>query len=307
MKQFMKQTFISSKRLQKPLIFIGPGRSGSTIISEFILIHELLAWPSNHTELYPKLTFLNLLRPLFDNRYWRIIGEKGQLNRTRIFNNLLPRPAEAYPFWNRITPPSVDFARDFLIGKTATAEDANRIRGIIDRLVKMQGKSRFSMKITGPGRIGYLKSIFPDAIFINVIREPAATVQSLLKVPFWHELGIDKLWWQGAYSEEEIAQFQTFIDNPVATTAFQLNKILTTTRWEAEQLDAKMLTINYEQFVSEPRDTLSEIMQFAELPPSDWIEEKLRLSPVHDRNRKTQFSPEDQLTIDTLCPKPGPS
>jgi hypothetical protein len=274
----------NDQRLSNPIIFIGPGRSGSTIISEVILSHESLAWPSNYQEHFPGVAMVNLLRPLFDNRYWRVTGEKGQLNKVRFLNTLLPRPAEAFPFWDRVTRSEVDFSRGFLLDEIATDKEKSRIRKTVSRIVAWQGKQRFSMKITGPGRICYLQSIFPDAQFVNVVRDPIATVHSLLKVPFWKDLGMHRLWWTGAYSESEVAMFEKIKDDPVASTSFQLSKVLKTTEVEAERCDARMLTIPYEQFVENPRECIEEICKFLDLELSKHLLEKLEQTSIHDRN-----------------------
>lgn len=288
--------------LEKPVIFIGPGRSGSTIISEFVLIHESLGWPSNHLERLPHAPWVNLLRRPFDNRYWRMIGEKSQLNRTRHFNEAIPRPAEAYPFWEAITAPETDFARGFLLDRRADAAERTRVRRELGRMVAWQGKQRLGMKLTGPGRIGYLQSILPDARFINIVRDPVATVHSMLKVPFWRNLGMHRIWWTGAYSAAELAHFEQLRADPVAATAFQLAKVLETTQQEARACGARMLTLDYEAFVTDPRETVSQIMAFAALAPSRWVERKLGQARVHDRNRKARIDAADETTIRTLVP-----
>jgi hypothetical protein len=276
----------NDSRLASPVIFIGPGRSGSTIISEIILAHESLAWPSNHQEYLPRTALVNLLRPLFDNRLWRVIGEKGQLNKTRFLNCLLPLPAEAFPFWESLTRPGIDFSRGFLLGEVADDAEKRRIRKAVARIVAWQGKQRFSMKITGPGRIGYLQSIFPDARFINVVRDPVATVRSLLAVPFWRDLGMHQLWWTGAYSEEEIARFESLKSDPVAATAFQVAKVLKTTLEEAQSCDANLLTVRYEDFVASPAATVGDVCSFLDLSASAMLQQKLRQTAVHDRNHR---------------------
>ena len=275
-------------RLASPIIFIGPGRSGSTIISEVILAHESLAWPSNHQEYLPRTASVNLLRRLFDNRFWRVTGEKGQLNQTRFLNSLLPFAAEAFPFLESLTRTEIDFSRGFLLGEVANDDEKRRIRSAVSRIVRWQGKQRFSMKITGPGRIGYLQSVFPDARFVNVVRDPVATVRSLLAVPFWRDLGMHQLWWTGAYSEEEIARFETLKTDPVAATAFQVAKVMKTTLAEAEQCEANLLTVHYEDFVNDPGKAVHEICAFLDLSVSANLQEKLRKTAVHDRNRRKQ-------------------
>ena len=119
-----------------PLIVIGPGRSGSTVISEVLFAHEDLAWPSNYLETFPGLPALDGLRRVFDNRMWRVLGERGQLNRTQFLNTLIPWPAEAYPFWERLTRPEIDFARSFLLDQRATVAERARIRRAVTQLVE---------------------------------------------------------------------------------------------------------------------------------------------------------------------------
>jgi LPS sulfotransferase NodH len=272
-------------RLERPLVFIGPGRSGSTVISEVVLAHEQLGWPSNYLEYRPRSAWVNLANRLLDNGWWRLVGEKSQLNRTRHLNTLLPRPAEAYPFWAALTGPDVDFARGFLLDRRPTPAARERVRRTLRRMLAWQGKPRLGMKFTGPGRIGYLSALFPGARFVNVVRDPVATVQSLLKVPFWAQQGMHRLWWTGAYSDAELADYAALRDDPVASTAFQLGKILRTTRAEAAACGVPMLTVAYEEFVARPRETVAQVLEFAGLPPSRWIERKLDGMQVHDRNR----------------------
>src|SRR5436305_12352172 len=97
------------KRISKPIIIIGSGRSGTTIISEIIFRHESLAWPSNYQEKFPSLPETNLLRSFFDNRLWHVLGQKPQLNKVSSFNKFLFKHAEAYHFWEYLTGPRIDF------------------------------------------------------------------------------------------------------------------------------------------------------------------------------------------------------
>lgn len=274
--------------LDKPIIFIGPGRSGSTIISEFIMMHEQLAWPTNYLDVYPNADWSNNLRSLFDNRFWRLSGEKGQINQTRLFNDRMLRPAEAYAFWERLSRKQINFSRGFLLGETATEDEKKHIRSVFANLVAAQGRQRLAIKTTGPGRIAYLQSIFPDAIFINVIRDPDATVRSLLNIPFWKDLGMHQLWWTGAYSKAELKHYQNIHHDAELSTAFQLKKILQTTQQEARQCDANITTIHYEDFVKKPAEVVQQILQITGLPASKWIDKKLKNTAVHNRNHSRQ-------------------
>ena len=269
--------------MSKCTIFIGPGRSGSTIVSEFVLAHEDLAWPVHYLEFLPGAPQLDLFRRAFDNRYWSLTGEKAQINKTRFMNMLIPYPAEAYAFWERILPDGTDFSRSFLLGETATAEQAAKVNRAISGMVRRQGRDSFAMKFTGPGRIGYLKSIFPDARFINVVRDPVATVNSLMKVGFWKENGMRELWWRGAYSALELEEYEFLRRDPAMGTAYQLRKILRTTEREAADVGADMLTVRYEDFCTDAERAVGEILDFAGLPASPAIERKVATTTLYDR------------------------
>ncbi|HAS6343361.1 TPA: sulfotransferase [Vibrio vulnificus] len=277
-------------RLSAPIIFIGPGRSGSTVISEFVMAHHSLGWPDNYCEWFPSLPSLAWLTRLTNNSLWYLSGEKAQLNHTLPLNNLLPRPAEAWPLWQKITRDEIDFSRGFLLHQRASAEEKQRICRYLNQHLRAQGKPRLAMKFTGPGRVEYLSSIFPDALFINVVREPAATVNSLLKVPFWQAQGLHQLWWQGAYSNRELETYQQIRHDPVCSTAFQLSKILKTTEEEIARTKVKSLTVHYEDFVRDPQFIVHQIMHFCHLPPCERVRNKLRNSPIRDQNKAAKVS-----------------
>ncbi|EIX4887696.1 sulfotransferase [Vibrio vulnificus] len=277
-------------RLSAPIIFIGPGRSGSTVISEFVMAHHSLGWPDNYCEWFPSRPSLAWLTRLTNNSLWYVSGEKAQLNHTLPLNNLLPRPAEAWPFWQKITRDKIDFSRGFLLHQRASTEEKQRIRTYLNQHLRAQGKPRLAMKFTGPGRVEYLSSIFPDALFINVVREPVATVNSLLKVPFWQAQGLHQLWWQGAYSNHELETYQQIRHDPVCSTAFQLNKILKTTEEEISRTKVKSLTVHYEDFVRDPQFIVHQIMHFCHLPPCERVRNKLRNSPIRDQNKAAKVS-----------------
>ena len=277
-------------RLSAPIIFIGPGRSGSTVISEFVMAHHSLGWPDNYCEWFPSLPSLAWLTRLTNNSLWYLSGEKAQLNHTLPLNNLLPRPAEAWPLWQKITRDEIDFSREFLLHQRASAEEKQRIRRYLNQHLRAQGKPRLAMKFTGPGRVEYLSSIFPDALFINVVREPVATVNSLLKVPFWQAQGLHQLWWQGAYSNRELETYQQIRHDPVCSTAFQLSKILKTTEEEIARTKVKSLTVHYEDFVRDPQFIVYQIMHFCHLPPCERVRNKLRNSPIRDQNKAAKVS-----------------
>src|SRR3954467_13657834 len=266
--------------LEKPIIIFGSGRSGTTIISEIIFQHEHLAWHSNYQELFTHSTRINYLRRLFDNKWWRLVkfwSFVGVSKNTRqkwgsYLNLFIFNPIERYAFWEYITGPRIDFSRGFLFGERVTAEEKKRIRSHLTKQVKYQGRKRLIMKFTGPARIEYLTSIFPDAIFVSITREPIATVRSWLEVGFWQTKGINRLWWTGAYSPEEEAEAEKLKNDPALITAFQYKKLMETTAYEIEKLGLQVYESRYEDFVKDPHTFIHKLMDYMQLPTSKHVD-----------------------------------
>jgi hypothetical protein len=285
--------------LTKPIIFIGVGRSGTTIISEIIFQHDALAWPSNYQTKYPDKIWVNKIRPLLDNRLWSFRGKKPQLNKIPFYNKYTFKPDESYTFWNHITDLPIEFSRNFLLNEYASANKNQHIREIFKRLVKYQKRSRLAFKITGPGRIGYLHSIFPDAIFIEITREPFANIHSLLKAPFWKDRGMHQLWWQGAYTEQEQKLALNLKNKPALLTALQYCKVRQKTIEEAEMHKVEIYSFSYEDFIKNPTKILSQILSVTGLNNSSCIDKYLRNNKIYDRqiNPLNFFDEQEQIEL----------
>ena len=65
----------------------------------------------------------------------------------------------------------IDFAKQHLIDQTVSKSCRKRLINAAKSILYWAGKTRFSAKLTGPSRINYLKSIFPRAKFMHMIRD----------------------------------------------------------------------------------------------------------------------------------------
>ena len=279
----------NEKLLEKPIIFFGSGRSGTTVISEIIFQHEDLAWHSNYQELFPTFAGINYLRHLFDNKLWRKIGMNTQ-NNSSFTNYMLFRPIERYDFWKAVTGPRIDFARGFLLNEKATDEEREHIRTSFAKMVKYQNRKRLALKITGPARLEYLMSIFPDAQFIYITREPVAVVRSWMRVN-WDDQITNQLWWEGVYTEEELKKASELSSNKYLFAAFQLIKILETTEAEIEKMQPDIYNTSYEEFVKDAFAFTNNMMQYLHLQPSAHIDNFIRKIAAISREKNKQAVP----------------
>lgn len=283
-------------RIEKPIIFIGTGRSGTTIISEIIMRHRDLAFPSNYQKKFFKYPKINLIRKAFDNKFWRIYGQKKQLNKVSILNKYIFKPTEAYKMWDYLTGDDIDFSRSFLLNKKETNERISFIHGYFQKMIKYQNKKRLAFKITGPSRMEYLLSIFPDAYFIILKRKPIPIIGSFLKVDFWKNLGFNKLWWTGAYSEREENWANENKDNPKLLAAFQVKKLHEVTKLECKKCNPNYIEVNYEDFVKKPQEEIIRILDFVNLEVDvaclNYIEE----NRIYNRNKlDSEYFNEEEL------------
>jgi len=276
--------------LKRPIIFIGFPRSGTTIISETIFQHEALAWISNYQDRVPSSSAINLIRFFFQNRFWDVRGKKRQLNSVPLLNRYIFRPVEGYNFWDYLT--GKNFSRSFLYELKEVPEKVEEIRSFFDEMVRMQGRERIVMKLTGPPRLTYLHSIFPDACFIKIKRKPLPTLRSLLKVNFWDEGGGEhKLWWKGnVYKNKELDFIRSLDEHKAAfLAAIQYYKVDEVQKKEAELCNCRIYEVCYEEFISEPMFVIKEILNFVDLELSEGVNKYLKNNEIYNRNQREDY------------------
>ncbi len=239
---------------------MGTGRSGTSVLSEAISIHEDLAWISNYLNIFPDFPVLSVC-----NRLTGIPGvgvylrgkkkqKKGILSSLRRY---LPYSAESYPVWEFCL--GEKFSKAYLVGEKATPAEIQRTTAYFQKILKYHGRKVLFAKYTGPPRMAFLSSIFPGAGFIHVIRDPRAVVSSLLKVGFWREGGgLVKPWWQGGLTQKDHEDWERCGKTPAALAAGQWRRIIELADEESRLLDGKYFEIRYEDFMEDPQKMLSE-------------------------------------------------
>ncbi|MCG6870643.1 MAG: sulfotransferase [Gammaproteobacteria bacterium] len=242
-----------------PVFFVGAPRSGTTIIFEVFGSHESVGWLSNYSNSFPSWPSLNLLCRIFDNRFFDLRGQKKQHGRLIPGNRFLPRPEEAYDFWSRYC--DADFLRDYLLGVDASPETAAVIADLFARTSAYQGKPCMANKVTGPGRIQYLSSIFPQARFVHVIRNGRDVVRSLMKVGFWKEGGgFEHPWWNNGLPEDLLKAWEESDRDPEVLAAIQWVTIVRSIQSDASRLaEGRYFEFRYEEFIEDPHREIGKL------------------------------------------------
>jgi len=257
------------KRIIKPVFLIGMPRSGTTAISEAISLHEEFGWISNYVAKFPQWPWLSFFnRICFIPRLGLYIRGKKPQNKSSFLRKYFPYPAETYLIWEKYL--GKKFRNDYLIGKSATKEEKEKLIKYLLKLLKWQGKKRLFVKFTGPPRIHFLISIFPDAFFIHIIRDPRAVVSSLLRVDFWKRKGgLERPWWNNGLTQEDIDEWHSYRKSPIALAAIQWKRIVETTWMEKDLIPEKrFIEIRYEDFVADPHYYLTQVFKKLQLDDS---------------------------------------
>ena len=157
------------RKINKPVIIHGAGRSGTTLVSNILSLHQSFFWISGYVNLMPKFQFLSILNRLQQIRTFEKFS-RGK----RYF----PRPSEAYKYWNtfflNFNLPSIHAGK---IDNRAVDICISSLRGI----EKYSKGKRFITKFTGHSRSEFIKSLFHEPKIIYIDRDPRHTIASYYK------------------------------------------------------------------------------------------------------------------------------
>jgi hypothetical protein len=252
--------------VDRPIFLVSLPRSGSWVFYRKLSQHPELGWISKATRKFPASPILSrALRPF-----------RGP-----------DIPVEGSRIWRRFSR-SGD---DALESADLRHADRDWMRRMLATQLALQGKPRFLGKYPRNGlRVGWLDAIFPDALFVHLIRDGRAVGRSILDRREHHG-GLDAWWgsrppgWRDLLSR-----------SPAEQVGLQWRLCIEHTRRAAEALGAeRYLEVRYEDFCDEPRRTLETTAAFCGLtwPPS--LLEEL-VSDVRSQNFKWR----DRLAPDEI-------
>jgi omega-hydroxy-beta-dihydromenaquinone-9 sulfotransferase len=289
--------------IRQPIFFVGMGRSGTTVMFQAFAAHPDLAWFSQYLNRQPRFPIVAVLSRIAD---WspsmrqatsRSDQHHAWLERLRV------GPAEANTVWQRCC--GKDFIYGYQLGVQATAAEHRCLRRMVSSVLRYQGKPRFAAKLTGPARLEYLMSIFPDARFVHVIRDGRAVVRSLMRVPFWRDTWrMDRPAWHGGLGDRELGQWEAYERSPLALAAIQWRAVVRSARQEAARFaPARYSEVRYEDFIADPHTALDELAGVCDLPssqaPHQFLEERIELRDMNVQWRSV-FTDDELQMLNTV-------
>jgi hypothetical protein len=277
------------------LFLVGAPRSGTSLVYKTLCLHPDASYISNwvrRAPSVPQLAVLNRaatklpdlrLKAWFgggDNAY--VYGKKRPL-RERVF----PMPVEGEPVYARAG------VREKMNGDV----DLERLRRSFAAVGRAGGGSTFvNKRVANNRRIPLLLDAFPDARFVEIVRDGRAVALSLANVDWWPD---SVVWWCGKTPRQWEAEggdpwelcARTWVDELHATEE-GLTKVP----------ERQRLSISYEQLVRDPQTTMEGVAAFAELDTGAAMHTWLEGVSFPDRNEawRTRLEPDAIAIIEAI-------
>lgn len=229
--------------IDRPIFIVGVPRSGTTVFYRCLAKHPDLAWISPATRKYARYYWPCRIRQIFRNR--------------RL-------PVEGSRVWRKY----VNGPDDVLTASDVTPEQTRYYHEVVRNQIRLAGKPRFLIKHPRIGlRLGYYDAIFPDAVFIHLIRDGHAVAESILRRR--RRDASKNKWW-----DVRPPGWPAQMSRPAAEqVGWQWDQCIRIIRQTARNLPAdRYIEIRYEDFCSTPVDALRRITDTCGLAwPADGI------------------------------------
>ncbi|CAN5818383.1 hypothetical protein BH23ACT12_BH23ACT12_18410 [soil metagenome] len=278
-----------------PLFLVGAPRSGTTLIYKMLCLHPATAWISNWNRLAPGVRPLAALNPLVSrlpearHRAWfgddsnaYVYGGKRALRQ-----RLLPTPVEGEPLFVRagLGEAEISSLAD------APPHAVDELRKTFRAIQRYSGGSYFiNKRVANNRRIPLLSEAFPNARFLEIVRDGRSVAQSLSAVDWWPH---SKIWWNGVTPAEWEAEGR---DPWELCAQSWVEELKVTSRGLSSLAPSRVMKVGYEEFVAQPTKLLEEIQAFSGLPE----DERWRLSLDRCRCRPCEENWRQQLPSSAL-------
>lgn len=251
-----EKLMLSKSRLKYPPIFIiGPPRSGTTLLYQLLVHHFHLAHFKNTTSPFfrvPVMTTKLILQFLKPGPYMSDFTSEYGVSHGWM------APGEAGEIWNRWYPTEDKEGYNY----TPTGYLSDRNKHIIYETIALMEdifQAPFINKNTKNSvRIQSLAEVFPDALFIQICRNPFDIANSILKARKERGKSVDD-WWSAMPKEINQLKNKNYLEQ-ICGQVFYIEKNI---KEDIEKIGTeKLKIIDYETLCKHPQNQMDEIKAF---------------------------------------------
>jgi hypothetical protein len=246
--------------IDRPVFIVGNIRSGTTILYHLVAVHPDVCWFSYSTDSRPTSPLARASLRLLDAPVVGPLQRRAVVtNRpNRLTMHVLPWPSEG----DRIYHEVCGFGRQRDGLETAmTPAMASCLRSMIEAHLRASGRTRFLSKQTANNRrLDLLERMFPDAVYVHLIRDGRAVASSMLKEPWWPDTYV---WWLGKKASAWAPAFR----DPAELAAAYWKRTVEVVREFGARVGNRYLEVRYERLTQDPRQQVARILDHAGLAP----------------------------------------
>ena len=175
-------------------------------------------------------------------------------------------PSEAYRLISReVSPIYQNSCRD-LQATDATPWLKRQFRRFFEARWRAQGRDVLLHKYTGWPRIGFFADIFPEARFVNIVRDGRAVANSWLQMEWWGGYRGPENWPWGPLPEDLKSEWEASGYSFVVLAGQSWRLLMEAFQRAAATIDSgRYLELRYEDVVATPEESLRAIAEFLEL------------------------------------------
>jgi hypothetical protein len=273
--------------IERPIFVLGAPRSGTTLTMALMASHPLLGWSSQFTNRFPKCPQLALYSRALDfDSMRRLLSPSWPIT---------PRPSEPYTLLDYLTDQAFTQPRP-LAEADVTLPTARRFRRVVRQLLHWQGKSRYLQKHTGFPRTQYLRTIFPDAVFVHVLRDGRAVANSLMHVGFFD--GAMDSWMWGPMRPEFEHEYVESGKSPIVLAAIWWKTLVDLIEPAMADLPSgRGMTVRYDALIARPEETMTELAEFCQLEVSPVFIKRVRRTRISGSDDKWKQLPREEQRL----------
>jgi len=273
--------------IERPIFVVGSGRSGTTVFYRLLAGHRSLGWLSSYVARFPGSPWLARL-----NFLYQVPGLVKRYRDERWF----PKPVEAFVIWDLFHPLENSLGSPPLTEEDVAGADIEGMLHYISKILRFSRCTHFMNKNTrNTRRIRYLQAIFPDALFIHIVRDGRAVTNSFLNVDWWPRLSI---WWAEGKTPGDLQREGV---DPVLTAArmwkFAVKRVM---QDKAHIPPEQYMEVRYEKLMQDPIAEVGRVLDFCGLPWTPRLRSHIEAFDIRSRNFKwaNRFTPRQVADIE---------
>lgn len=296
---------LSNIKIEKPIFLISPPRSGTTMLQDVMCTHEEICYFSNAMNTFYQAPYAGeWFRKLLK---LNVKGERYLKDSVEADGTTAAEPALLWARWMGRGIYDIEWTekrRSDLSSATIL-----EIEETIKKIIHINGKNkRFFCKYPAfVTEMRTLQDLFPDAKFINIVRDGRMVANSMLKL---YQLSKEQIERINHPDCKELIPYprvkklknylETYGVNDIRTTAHVWNDCMDTINGFKPEI-RNFYEVRYEDILQNPQPELDKIFEFCELervtPKNESFQKMLKgVGTIHHKNQYKDFKIIEEIT-----------